>query len=228
VSILPPIPAGWKRLLKQETSSSGYRALEAFLEREAAGGRMILPPRQDIFRSLRMTPYEAVRVLLLGQDPYHTPGMAHGLCFSVRPHVRSLPPSLKNIYRELRDDLGCRIPNNGCLEPWARQGVLMLNTVLTVRAHMPNSHRGCGWEAVTDRIIELVDAKSSRVVFVLWGGEAKKKRRLVTKAQHVVITCAHPSPLSARKFLGCRCFSHINRALAETALAPIDWQIPDV
>jgi len=228
VSLLPPIPAGWKRLLKAETSSSGYRALEAFLEREAAGGRIILPPRQDIFRSLRMTPYDDVRVLLVGQDPYHTPGMAHGLCFSVRSHVRSLPPSLNNIFKELRDDLGCRIPNNGCLEPWAMQGVLMLNTVLTVRAHAAGSHRGRGWEAVTDRIIELVDAKPTRVVFVLWGGEAKKKQRLITKAHHVVITSAHPSPLSARKFFGRRCFSHINRALAEAALAPIDWQIPDI
>ncbi|WHZ13950.1 MAG: Uracil-DNA glycosylase, family 1 [Nitrospira sp.] len=227
-SMLPPIPAGWKPLLKDETTSNCYRILEAFLEQEAADGRTILPPRQDIFRSLRMTPYEAVRVLLLGQDPYHTPGMAHGLCFSVRPHIRSLPPSLKNIYKELRDDVGCRIPNNGCLEPWARQGVLMLNTVLTVRAHAANSHRGRGWETMTDRIIELVDAKPTRVVFVLWGGEAKKKRRLVTKAHHVVITCAHPSPLSARKFFGCRCFSRTNRALTEAAVAPIDWQIPDL
>ncbi len=226
--MLPPIPSGWKRLLKSETNSSAYRALDTFLEQEVAEGRTILPARQDIFRALRVTPYETVKVLLLGQDPYHTPGVAHGLCFSVRPHVRSLPPSLKNVYRELRDDIGCRMPNNGCLEPWARQGVLMLNAVLTVRAYTPNSHRGRGWEAVTDRIVELVNAKPTRVVFVLWGGEAKKKRTLITNAHHVVITCAHPSPLSARKFLGRRCFSHINRALCETAIAPINWQIPDV
>jgi uracil-DNA glycosylase len=226
--MLPPIPSDWKRFLTKQTSSSGYRALKAFLEEEAAAGETILPPSQDIFAALQATPYEKVKTLLLGQDPYHTPGMAHGLCFSVRPHVRLLPPSLKNIYRELRDDVGCRIPNNGCLEPWARQGVLMLNTVLTVRAHAANSHRGQGWEAVTDRILEVVNAKPTRVVFVLWGGEAKKKRSLITNAQHVVIDCAHPSPLSARKFLGSRCFSRINRALTAAGLAPIDWQIPDV
>lgn len=227
-SMLPPIPSDWKRLLTKQASSSGYRALKAFLEEEAAAGETILPPSQDIFAALQATPYEKVKTLLLGQDPYHTPGMAHGLCFSVRPHVRLLPPSLKNIYRELRDDVGCRIPNNGCLEPWARQGVLMLNTVLTVRAHAANSHRGQGWEAVTDRILEVVNAKPTRVVFVLWGGEAKKKRSLITNAQHVVIDCAHPSPLSARKFFGSRCFSRINRALTAAGLAPIDWQIPDV
>ncbi|MFZ1503059.1 MAG: uracil-DNA glycosylase, partial [Nitrospira sp.] len=171
---------------------------------------------------------EQVRVLLLGQDPYHTPGMAHGLCFSVPPHVRPIPPSLRNVYRELRDDVGCRIPNNGCLEPWAKQGILMLNAVLTVRAHAANSHRGRGWEIFTDRIIELVNAKPTRVVFVLWGGEAKKKRALVTNPQHVVIACAHPSPLSVRNFFGSRCFSQVNRALTEMGLAPIDWQIPDI
>lgn len=226
--MLPPIPSGWKTLLRDETTSNSFRTLDAFLELEAADGRTILPPRQDIFRSLRMTPYKTVRVLLLGQDPYHTPGMAHGLCFSVRPHIRSLPPSLRNIYKELRGDVGCRIPNNGCLEPWARQGVLMLNTVLTVRAHAANSHRARGWEAVTDRILEVVNAKPTRVVFVLWGGEAKKKRSLITNARHVVVTSAHPSPLSASKFFGSRCFSQVNRALSEANLAPIDWQIPDI
>ena len=226
--MLPPIPSGWKRLLRDETTSNSIRTLDTFLEQEGTGGPAVLPPRQDIFRSLRITPYEAVRVVLVGQDPYHTPGMAHGLCFSVRPHIRSLPPSLKNIYKELRDDVGCRIPNNGCLEPWARQGVLMLNTVLTVRAHAANSHRGRGWEPVTDRIIEVVNAKPTRVVFVLWGGEAKKKRSLITNDQHVVVTSAHPSPLSASKFLGSRCFSQVNKALTEGHLEPIDWQIPDV
>jgi uracil-DNA glycosylase len=226
--MLPPIPLGWKRLLEKETNSSVYQTLDAFLDREVAGGETILPPSKDIFAALRVTPYESVKVLLLGQDPYHTPGMAHGLCFSVRPHIKALPPSLKNLYKELNADIGCRIPNNGCLEPWARQGVLMLNTVLTVRAHASNSHRRHGWESLTDRIIELVDAKPTRVVFVLWGGEAHKKRRLISKAHHVVITCAHPSPLSVRKFFGCRCFSDINRALVEAAQAPIDWQISDV
>lgn len=226
--MLPPLPLGWRRLLKTETNSVLYRALDSFLENEVAEGQMVLPPRRDVFRALRVTPYEAVKVILLGQDPYPTPGVAHGLCFSVRPQIRSFPRSLKNIYRELYDDVGCRIPNNGCLEPWARQGVLMLNAVLTVRAHASNSHRGRGWEAVTDRIIELLNAKPTRVVFVLWGGEAQKKQALITNPHHIVITCAHPSPLSARKFWGCRCFSHINHALTDAAVPPIDWQIPDV
>ncbi len=226
--MLPPMPSSWKQLLTNQVSSRNYRALEIFLDQETEAGEAILPPSQDIFAALHETPYERVKVLLLGQDPYHTPGMAHGLCFSVRPHIRSLPPSLRNIYKELRDDVGCRIPNNGCLEAWARQGVLMLNTVLTVRAHAANSHRGHGWEAVTDQIIGAVNSKQQRVVFVLWGGEAKKKRPLITNPQHVVIACAHPSPLSARNFFGSRCFSKVNRALTEAGVEPIDWQIPDV
>lgn len=226
--MLPPIPTSWKGLLETQTSSDTYRALDIFLEKEVAEGWTVLPPPQDIFRALKVTPYDSVKVVLLGQDPYHTPGVAHGLSFSVQSHVRSIPPSLKNIYRELSADIGCRMPKNGCLEPWARQGVLMLNAVWTVRAHVPNSHRGRGWEVVTDRIIEAINAKPTRVVFVLWGQEAKKKQALITNAHHVVITAAHPSPLSARKFFGCRCFSQINRALIEGDLAPIDWQIPDV
>lgn len=226
--MLPPIPSDWNALLSDETTRNSLHTLDEFLEQEVAGGQMVLPPRQDIFRSLHMTACEDVRVLLLGQDPYHTPGMAHGLCFSVRSDIRSLPPSLKNIFKELRNDVGCRIPNNGCLEPWARQGVLMLNAVLTVRAHVANSHRKHGWEAVTDRIIAVLNEKPSRVVFMLWGGEAKKKQSLITNGHHVVITSAHPSPLSAGKFFGSRCFSQVNRALSETNLAPIDWQIPDM
>ncbi len=226
--MLPPLPSNWERLLRVETESDTYRALDTFLEQELVDGRTILPPSEDVFRALLVTPYEKVKVLLLGQDPYHTPGVAHGLCFSVQPEVRSLPASLKNIYRELRDDVGCRVPNNGCLEQWGRQGVLLLNAVLTVRAHEPNSHRARGWEVVTDRIIRMVDAKRTRVVFVLWGGEAKKKRTLITNSQHVVITCAHPSPLSARMFFGSRCFSRTNQALTEAGIEPIDWQIPDV
>jgi uracil-DNA glycosylase len=183
---------------------------------------------KDIFKALAITSYDQVRVLLVGQDPYPTPGYAHGLCFSVKPTVRPLPFSLRNIYRELHEDVGCQIPNNGDLEPWARQGVLMLNTVLTVRAHQANTHQGRGWERFTDRIIELIAAKEKRVVFVLWGRTAQKKQRLITQSQHVVIACAHPSPLSVRKFFGCRCFSHINRNLADAGLGPIDWQIPDV
>ena len=226
--MLPPIPSSWARLLETQTNSDTYRALSLFLEKEVAEGRTVLPPSQDIFCALKLTPYDSVKVVLLGQDPYHTPGVAHGLSFSIRPHVRSIPPSLKNIYRELSDDIGCRIPNHGCLEPWARQGVLLLNAVWTVRAHVPNSHRGRGWNVVTDRILEAINAKPTRVVFVLWGQEAKKKQTLITNAHHVVITAAHPSPLSARKFFGSRCFSQINRALTEHSMTPIDWQIPDM
>jgi uracil-DNA glycosylase len=225
--MLPPIPPGWRSLLKVETRKPYYRALDAFLEQELATGRRILPARNDIFNALATTSFDQVRVLLVGQDPYPTPGHAHGLCFSVQPAVRPLPFSLRNIYRELYEDVGCQIPNNGYLESWARQGILMLNTVLTVRAHQANSHQGCGWEQFTDRMIELVAAKETRVVFVLWGREAQKKRKLITQPQHTVVACAHPSPLSVRKFFGCRCFSHINRDLVDAGLGPINWQIPD-
>jgi uracil-DNA glycosylase len=215
-------------LLKEETRKPYYQALDAFLEKERADGQTILPARKDIFNALASTSYDQVRVLLVGQDPYPTPGHAHGLCFSVEPTVRLLPFSLRNIFRELQDDVGCRIPNNGYLESWARRGILMLNTVLTVRAHKANSHQGRGWELFTDRLIELVAAKQTRVVFVLWGREAQKKRMLITQPHHAVVACAHPSPLSVRKFFGCRCFSHINRDLADAGQAPIHWQIPDV
>lgn len=215
-------------MLEEERRKSYYRELDAFLEKELADGQVILPARDDIFTALASTPYDSVRVLLVGQDPYPTPGHAHGLCFSVQPNVRPLPQSLRNVFRELHDDVGCRIPNNGYLEPWAKQGVLLLNTVLTVRAGQANSHQGHGWELFTDRIIELVAAKQTRVVFVLWGRQAQKKRALITQSQHAVVATAHPSPLSVRKFYGCRCFSQINRDLAEAGMAPIDWQIPDV
>ena len=225
--MLPPIPPGWRSLLNEETRKPYYHALDLFLEEEAAGGETVLPARKDIFNALAATPYDQVRVLLLGQDPYPTSGHAHGLCFSVQPTVQPLPRSLQNVFRELREDVECRIPNNGCLEPWTKQGVLMLNTVLTVRASQANSHQGHGWERFTDRIIELVAAKHTRVIFVLWGRAAQKKHVLITQAHHTVIATAHPSPLSARKFFGCRCFSQINRDLIDAGSAPINWQIPD-
>jgi len=226
--MLPPVPSSWKQFLSKQLNSLNYRDLELFLDQETGAGKVILPAPRDIYAALRETRFDDVKVLLLGQDPYPTPGMAHGLSFSIPSHIRSFPPSLKNIYKELQDDLGCRIPNNGCLEPWARQGVLLLNTVLTVRAHSANSHRGRGWEFITDRVIEVVNEKPVRVVYVLWGGEAKKKRGLITNPQHVVITCAHPSPLSVRKFFGSRCFSQVNKALMKAGIDPINWQIPDV
>ena len=226
--MLPPIPAGWRSLLKDETTKPYYRQLDAFLNREVAAGQSILPAQSDIFNALEFTPYDQIKVLLLGQDPYPTPGFAHGLCFSVLPDVRPIPRSLRNVYKELQSDVGGREPNNGYLEPWARQGILLLNPVLTVRAQQPQSHQKQGWEQFTDRIIELVDARPTRVVFVLWGNAAKKKRALIRQPHHVVIECAHPSPLSARLFFGCRCFSRTNQALVEAAMGPIDWQIPDV
>ena len=226
--MLPLIPEDWRYFLNEETRKTYYCELDAFLDKEIANGQTILPASKDIFTALAATSYDRVRVLLLGQDPYPTPGQAHGLCFSVLPTVHPLPLSLRNVYRELYTDLGCQIPNNGNLEPWARQGVLMLNTVLTVRAHQANSHQGCGWEQFTDRLIELVAAKQTRVVFVLWGRKAQSKQPLITQSHHAVVACAHPSPLSVRKFFGCRCFSYINRHLVEAGLAPIDWQIPDV
>ena len=226
--VLPCIPSDWASLLMETTEGEAYRKLLAKLTREITAGETILPSRKDTFKAFELTSQRSAKVVLLGQDPYHTPGMAHGLCFSVPPEIRSLPPSLKNIYRELHSDLGCRIPNNGCLVPWAEQGVLLLNTALTVRAHSPNSHRTYGWQPFTDRVIELMNSKSSRVVFVLWGGEAQKKRALITNSRHVVVAAAHPSPLSARKFFGCRCFSKVNQSLTDAGLSPIDWQIPDV
>jgi len=226
--MLPSIPPDWQSLLIEETLKPYFRKLDAFLESEVSNGQTILPASKDIFNALAATPYAQVRVLLVGQDPYPTPGYAHGLCFSVLPAVRPLPFSLRNVFRELHDDVGCRIPNNGNLEPWTRQGVLLLNTVLTVRAHQANSHQGHGWEPFTDRIIELVAMKQTRVVFVLWGRKAQNMQPLITQSHHAVVACAHPSPLSVRKFFGCRCFSHINRNLVDAGHAPIDWQIPDV
>ncbi len=226
--MLPTIPPSWRPLLQDEVNKPYYRELDAFLDQEVAAGRTILPAAPDIFNALLFTPRDQVKVLLVGQDPYPNPGDAHGLCFSVRPNVRPLPASLKNVFQELHDDLGFRIPNNGNLESWARQGMLMLNTVLTVRAHEANSHQKRGWETLTNRIIELVDAQPTRVVFLLWGKSAQNKETFVKGAHHRVVKCAHPSPLSAKKFFACRCFSKVNALLGEAKLAPIDWQISDV
>ncbi|MDR0902728.1 MAG: uracil-DNA glycosylase, partial [Opitutaceae bacterium] len=202
------------------------RELNAFLDAEVAAGREILPARGDIFNALRLTPPDAVRVVLLGQDPYPTPGHAHGLCFSVRMDARPIPRSLRNIYQELHADTGIAPAAHGCLESWARNGILLLNTVLTVRAGEANSHKGRGWEQFTDRVLEAVNAGAEPVVFVLWGRQAQARRALVTDARHRVVECAHPSPLSARLFRGCRCFSEVNRLLAAAGREPVDWRLP--
>lgn len=226
--MIPEIPESWRDALGGETDKPYFRALDGFLDGEMAAGAQILPGRDDIFAALRLTAPSAVKVLLLGQDPYPTPGHAHGLCFSVRPDVRPIPGSLRNIYKELVADVGFSPPGHGCLESWTAQGVLLLNTVLTVRAGEAASHQKRGWEAFTDRVIDVVNAKSERVVFVLWGRHAHKKRERVTNPVHAVVECAHPSPLSARLFLGCRCFSKINGLLEERGRAPIVWQLPPV
>ena len=225
--MLPPIPDSWLPLLREELAQDYFRALATFLESEMQTGQTVLPARADIFNALKFTSYENVKVLLLGQDPYPNSGDAHGLCFSVRPGVK-VPRSLQNVYKELRADVGFRIPNHGTLEAWAWQGMLMLNTVLTLRSGEAFSHRGRGWEKFTDRIIAQVNAKPTRVVFVLWGKAAQAKRSLITAPHHRVVECGHPSPLSARFFMGCRCFSKIDAHLAEAGLAPISWQLADV
>jgi uracil-DNA glycosylase len=198
--------------------------LERFLVEERQA-QVVYPPEQLTFRALELTPFESVGVVLLGQDPYHGAGQAHGLCFSVTPESKA-PPSLVNIFRELKSDLGIPAPGSGCLEGWARQGVLLLNTVLTVRADQPLSHRGRGWETFTDRVIEAVSAKPEPVVFVLWGGQAQKKAPLIERDRHVIISSAHPSPLSANAgFFGSKPFSKVNAALRRLGRPEIDWRL---
>lgn len=220
------IPDGWKAILGEETSKPYYQKLQLFLTEERQKFT-IFPPEEEVFSALHLAPCSHVKVLLLGQDPYHDYKQAHGLSFSVRPGT-PIPPSLRNIFKELRADTGARIPNNGCLIPWAEKGVLLLNAVLTVRAHQPNSHKNKGWENFTDTIIRAVSEKEERVVFLLWGSYAQKKMVLIDEQRHVVIQSAHPSPFSANKgFFGSRPFSRTNLALKEAGKPEIDWQIPD-
>lgn len=225
--MLPKIPAPWRQVLKGETARPYFVELQKFLAREYAT-ETVYPPEKDVFAALKLTPYDEVNVLLLGQDPYPGPNQAHGLSFSVRPGV-AIPASLRNMFAELKTDIeGFQMPNNGSLESWARQGVLLLNAVLTVRAGAPNSHKGRGWETFTDAIIRKVGEKQTPVVFALWGKYAQKKTDLI-EARHKIVTCAHPSPLSARHgFFGCRPFSKINAALKRAGKPEIDWQIPNV
>jgi uracil-DNA glycosylase len=225
--VLPPLPPSWLGALGGEFSKPYWAKLQEFVAEERRL-HTVYPPEADVYSAFQLTPLDDVRVFLLGQDPYHNAGQAHGLCFSVRPGIET-PPSLVNIYKELRDDLGCRIPNNGYLVPWAKQEVLMLNAVLTVRAHTANSHKGKGWETFTDSAIRAVNALPHPVVFVLWGGYAQKKLPLIDTGRHTVIQSVHPSPLSARSgFFGSRPFSEINTALKSFGTPEIDWQIPDL
>ena len=217
----------WLTELASEVHKPYYAKLFQFVKEEYDSAQ-IFPPSDDIFNAFHLTPLSEVKVVILGQDPYHNVGQAHGLCFSVRPDV-SIPPSLVNIYKELHDDLGCKIPNNGYLVKWAEQGVLMLNTVLTVRAHMANSHRGKGWEEFTDAAIAALNKQDRPIVFILWGRPAQTKERMLRNPNHLILKAPHPSPLSAYNgFFGSKPFSQTNRFLEEHGVAPIDWQIEDV
>ena len=217
----------WAQYLDEETKQPYYQALRRFLIEEYQRGR-VYPDMYDIFNALHYTPYASVKVVILGQDPYHGPGQAHGLSFSVQPGVAP-PPSLLNIFKELQTDVGCRIPNHGCLKHWAEQGVLLLNTVLTVRAHQANSHRGRGWETFTDKIITLLNAREKPLAFILWGGPARKKKGMIDDDRHFIVESPHPSPLSAPYgFFGSRPFSKVNGFLESVGEAPVDWQLPDV
>lgn len=218
------IPASWQDVLADEAADPYFAELERFVAAERAAHR-VFPPEDEVFAALEATAYPDVRVVLLGQDPYHDDGQAHGMCFSVRPGVR-IPPSLRNMYKELDADLGVAPAAHGYLRAWADQGVLLLNTVLTVRAHEAASHKGRGWERFTDAVIRAVERREQPAVFVLWGAHAKKKAALIDATRHRVVAGAHPSPLSARMFLGSRPFSKTNAALEELGHAPIDWRLP--
>lgn len=222
-----PIPESWLPVLGAEQEKPYYQELYRFVGEERRK-YAVYPPGNDVFNALRYTPYDQVRVMILGQDPYHEEGQAHGLAFSVRPGVKP-PPSLLNIFKELHDDIGFRIPNHGCLIQWAERGVLLLNTVLTVRAHQANSHQGKGWEIFTDTVLQAVNRKETPVVFLLWGSPAQRKAELIDAGRHIILKAPHPSPLSAnRGFFGCRHFSKANAALQAAGQPPVDWQLDDL
>lgn len=214
----------WLEALQEEFKKPYYKKLFQTVNQEYKT-RLIFPPADDVFNAFHLTPLKDVKVVILGQDPYHNNGQAHGLCFSVKKGVE-VPPSLVNIYQELHDDLGCTIPNHGCLTKWAGQGVLLLNTVLTVRAHQANSHRDIGWEQFTDAAITALDAQDRPIVFILWGSPTQRKKAMLHNPKHLILQAPHPSPLSAyRGFFGSRPFSRTNEFLKENGLEPIDWQI---
>ena len=217
----------WAEFLNPELKKPYYLELRKFLVDEYKT-RQIFPDMYDIFNALHYTSYHDTKVVILGQDPYHGDGQAHGLSFSVKPGVKA-PPSLVNIFKELKEDLGCEIPNNGCLKPWTQQGVLLINTVLTVRAQQANSHRNMGWEKFTDRIIEILNEREKPIAFVLWGAPSRKKKKMITNPKHFIVESAHPSPLSAfNGFFGSRPFSKVNAFLEAVGEKPINWQIPNL
>ena len=224
---MPPISNDWAKYLQPEYKKPYYRDLYLKVNEEYRT-RKIFPPADDIFNAFHLTPLANVKAVILGQDPYHNDGQAHGLCFSVKLPVAP-PPSLVNIYQELHDDLGCYIPNNGYLNKWAEQGVLMLNTVLTVRAHQANSHRGIGWEQFTDAAIRILNEQDRPIVFLLWGRPAQMKEKMLNNPNHLILKAPHPSPLSAyRGFFGSKPFSKTNEFLKAHGVEPIDWQIENI
>ncbi|MCR5702515.1 MAG: uracil-DNA glycosylase [Lachnospiraceae bacterium] len=225
---MPQITNDWAEALKPEYKKPYYKDLYNKVNEEYGSGRTIFPPADDIFNAFHLTPLSKVKCVIIGQDPYHGDGQAHGLCFSVRPDV-DIPPSLVNIYKELNDDLGCDIPNNGYLVKWAEQGVLLLNSVLTVRAHQAFSHQGIGWEKFTDAVMDILNEQDRPIVFLLWGKPAQNKAARLNNPNHLILKAPHPSPLSAyRGFFGCKHFSKANQFLKEHGLSPIDWQIENV
>ncbi|WP_299005417.1 uracil-DNA glycosylase [uncultured Shewanella sp.] len=216
----------WQSFLAEQEAQAYYQSITDFVFTERAAGKTIYPPQNEVLNALTLTPLEKVKVVLLGQDPYHGPNQAHGLCFSVKEGIK-VPPSLVNIYKELATDIdGFRSPQHGCLTPWAKQGVLMLNTVLTVEQGKAHSHAKVGWETFTDNILRVLNEQTRSIIFVLWGGHAIKKGKLINAKQHVILSGPHPSPLSAyRGFLGCRHFSEVNRHLLALGETAIDWQV---
>jgi len=216
----------WLEHLQAEFSQDYMLALRQFLRQEKAQGKQIYPPGELIFNALNSTPFDKVRVVILGQDPYHGAGQAHGLCFSVLPGVR-VPPSLVNIFKEIKNDLDIATPSHGCLQNWAEQGVLLLNAVLTVEKAHAASHQGRGWERFTDKVVSLLNEKREHLVFLLWGSYAQKKGQIIDRDKHLVLQAPHPSPLSAhRGFLGCKHFSQANDYLVKTGQGPIEWSLP--
>lgn len=221
---MKPLGGGWDEVLSPLFESENYKKIREFLKQEYTR-HVVYPDMYDIYNCFRYTPFDKVKVVILGQDPYHNEGQAHGLCFSVQKGVEP-PPSLVNIYKELHDDVGFRVPDSGDLTKWAKEGVLLLNTALTVRAHMANSHKNCGWTWFTDNVIRIVSEKKEHVVFLLWGGNARSKKPLIDSEKHLVLECAHPSPLSAYNgFFGCRHFSKTNAYLEAHGISPIDWDL---
>lgn len=217
----------WQMVIGNEFNKEYYKELEQYIHEEYEN-HVVFPKKEDLFTAFNLTPYNKVKVVILGQDPYHNEGQSHGLSFSVKPPM-AIPPSLVNIYKELSEDCGCYIPNNGYLEKWAKQGVLLLNTVLTVRAHEPNSHQGRGWEKFTDAVICELNKIDRPVVFILWGNPAKKKKSMLNNPKHLILEGPHPSPLSSyRGFFGSKPFSKSNEFLIANGLEAIDWQIENI